>query len=117
MAQGRVPLGQFSFKLAETGSELYLGGTNPAHYTGDLEWHNLVSESYWVINANVAANGNAAVTGKGMIVDTGTTVIVAPTGDALALWSRVPGAASYSNGYYTFPCDAIPKVRSPIETC
>ena len=38
----------FSFRLAKQGSELYIGGTNTAKYTGPIEWHSLTSRSYWV---------------------------------------------------------------------
>ena len=34
VAQGSVTQPQFAFKLAETGAELYLGGTNPELYKG-----------------------------------------------------------------------------------
>ena len=37
VAQGRVAP-QFAFKLAETGSELYLGGTNPELYNGSFTY-------------------------------------------------------------------------------
>lgn len=37
-------------------------------------------------------------------------MIVAPLKDAKAFWSQVPGAGVYGQGYYTYPCDAAPKV-------
>ena len=47
-----------------------------------------------------------------MAIDSGTTVIVAPSGEAKAFWRSVPGAAPYSAaaGYWTFPCKSPPSV-------
>ena len=38
VAQGSVTQPQFAFKSAETGAELYLGGTNPELYKGDFTY-------------------------------------------------------------------------------
>jgi cathepsin D len=38
VAQGQVTEPQFAFRLAETGRELFLGGTNPAFYKGDFTY-------------------------------------------------------------------------------
>jgi cathepsin D len=38
VAQGQVAKPEFAFKLAENGSELYLGGTNPELYEGDFTY-------------------------------------------------------------------------------
>jgi cathepsin D len=37
-AEGAVAENVFSFKLAETGSELYLGGSDPSLYTGNVTY-------------------------------------------------------------------------------
>lgn len=121
----------FSFRLAKQGSELYIGGTNQAKYTGPIEWHPITSRSYWVRSPNSSQyvradartqliqgqpqiNGNP-LNGKvyNFAVDTGTTVIVAPTKEAKAFWKAVPGAAPYAAApsYYTFPCKSPPSVR------
>lgn len=57
------------------------------------------------ITANVTKTYNLAI-------DSGTTVIVAPTADAKAFWQKVPGSAPFANspGYYTFPCKTPPSV-------
>lgn len=36
VSQGQVSDPVFSFYLAESGSELYIGGANPSHYTGSF---------------------------------------------------------------------------------
>jgi hypothetical protein len=37
--QGLIPSKMFSFKIANEGGELYLGGVNPARFVGPLEAH------------------------------------------------------------------------------
>ncbi|KAL7007045.1 hypothetical protein EMMF5_003271 [Cystobasidiomycetes sp. EMM_F5] len=110
MSQNSIKSGQFSFSLGKSGSELYLGGANGNKYSGNIEWHPVVSESYWVVGGKAQVNGKDASKDFYAIVDTGTTVIVAPPDQAKAFWAQVPGAEPYGNGYYTFPCDSVPKV-------
>jgi cathepsin D len=47
MSQGIVTSPVFSFKLATSGSELFLGGTNSALFTGNFTWVPLTSEVWW----------------------------------------------------------------------
>ena len=38
VSQGQVSTPEFGFYFAESGSELYIGGTNPNHYTGSFTY-------------------------------------------------------------------------------
>ncbi|TRM65583.1 aspartic peptidase domain-containing protein [Schizophyllum amplum] len=76
---------QFSFYLAEQGSELYLGGTNQDHYTGEVEYHEIdESSGHWEV---VGAS-------------------------AKTLFDAVDGAYMEDeiNGYYAYPCDSEPSI-------
>lgn len=110
MAQNKVASKVFSFKLAASNSHLYLGGADSGSYSGAFEWHPLVSQSYWVITGSAKANGATAVSNFNAIIDTGTTVIVAPTSAAQAFWATVPNAQVYGSGYYSYPCASAPTV-------
>jgi cathepsin D len=44
ISQGEVTSPVFGFKFDTSGSELFLGGTNSALYTGDFTWVPLTSE-------------------------------------------------------------------------
>ncbi|GAA5824372.1 hypothetical protein JCM11251_000393 [Rhodosporidiobolus azoricus] len=111
LAENKVANGQFSFLLAETGSELYLGGMNSALYAaGSTKWYPVASQSYWLL-ATTANVGNTAISSVGAfnsIVDTGTSVIVAPSAAAAAFWAAVPNSGVYGSGYYTYPCASPP---------
>ncbi|OBZ67135.1 Aspartic protease [Grifola frondosa] len=53
--QRTVPQGVFAFKLASTGSELYVGGTNSKLYMGDIEYHDVSSsDGFWQIGGGSA---------------------------------------------------------------
>ncbi|ORY89618.1 aspartic peptidase domain-containing protein [Leucosporidium creatinivorum] len=111
MTQSAVSVGQFSFFLASTNSELYLGGMNSELYTaGSTVFYPVTSQSYWLLSAS-ANVGSTAVSTLGTfsaIIDTGTSVIVAPTASAKKFWAAVPDSGVYGSGYYTYPCDQPP---------
>lgn len=109
--QGQIASPQFSFKLGATGSsELYLGGMNPSSFiAGSTQWTNVVSQSYWVVSSTANVNGLPSLKFNA-IVDSGTSVIVAPTKSASSFWATVPDSAPYGGGYYAYPCDAPPNI-------
>ncbi|CED82068.1 aspartic protease [Phaffia rhodozyma] len=117
--QGTVTSPVFSFRLATTNSELYLGGINSAHYTGAITYTPVTQKAYWTIAlGGVSVNGaaiNPSVSSA--IIDTGTTLVYGPTAGVAALYAKIPGSASMADtygsdyqGYYTFPCSAVPTV-------
>ncbi len=62
---------------------------------------------------SVKANGVVAVSSRGAVIDTGTTVIYGPSSDVSAFYAKYPGATALSNfgysastyaGYYAVPC-------------
>lgn len=75
----------FSFYLSQiagqTGSQLILGGVDSSLFTGELQYHSLASESYWLINLDGITAGSTplALTGVKAILDTGTSVLVGDT--------------------------------------
>ena len=61
-------------------SEMTLGGYDSSHFSGNLSYHNLISQTYWTINLSGFAVGSTynAVDGKA-IIDSGTSFIVGNT--------------------------------------
>ena len=112
--QGVVDEGVFAFKLASSGSELYIGGTNDDLYSGDIEYHTLSTDSgFWQIDsASVSVNGDTVESDFETIIDSGSTIISAPTSMASTFWDSVSGSAVYdsSQGLYSYPCDSAPEV-------
>lgn len=79
VSQGKVASGKFSFHLADSGSELYLGGMNSALFSAaSTKAYPVVSQSYWLLaaKANVGGSAVGSVGQFNAIIDTGTSVIV-----------------------------------------
>lgn len=75
MEQNKVASPQFSFALSTANSndpsELYLGGTNQDKYNGDIEWHSVKSQTYYMLQGNILVNDDTAMSDAMMIIDTG----------------------------------------------
>lgn len=111
--QGAVKSGVFGMKLASSGSELYLGGTDTSLYTGAIEYHTVTGSGFWQASgAKVYANNNLGGSGFQTVIDSGTTIMYGPPSAVKAFYAQVPGSQVYdsSNGFYSFPCNSVPKV-------
>lgn len=91
------------------GGVFTLGGTNTSLYTGDINWSDVVDETYWLITlGGITVNGgNISLEGTNkMAVDTGTTLIGAPTDVVTAIYDLIPDSSALASGsgYYKFPC-------------
>ncbi|GAB1520934.1 hypothetical protein RhiTH_004023 [Rhizoctonia solani] len=116
LSQNKIIKPIFSMRLASApGSELYIGGTNPSKYTGDITYVPLEAQTYWLVNGTTSANGQEGFSGK-MIIDSGTTAILGSYDSVWNWWSKVPGSAYClprdcgTPGYFTFPCANAPSV-------
>ena len=80
MQQNKVSAGEFGFKLASSGSELYLGGTDSKLYTGSIEYHSVDrSTGFWQLSgASAYVGSKAAVSNFETIIDSGTTIMYGP---------------------------------------
>ncbi|CDO74964.1 hypothetical protein BN946_scf184945.g36 [Trametes cinnabarina] len=90
---GLLPLGVLGVRLSPASpsdSEAYLGGTNPALYTGALEYHAVdPSNGFWEIPGGTLKVGSKAVVRNiSAVIDTGTVGIVGPTAEVARFWRR-----------------------------
>ncbi|KAJ3821751.1 acid protease [Lentinula raphanica] len=113
--QGVIKKREFGFYLSsKRGSEIYLGGTNPEHYEGSLEYHEVDSrEGFWKVkDGNIHLGDEAVLKNFPTIIDSGTTLMYGPPAAVKEFYSKVEGAKVYDEeeGFYTFPCDKVPKV-------
>ncbi|GAA94723.1 uncharacterized protein L969DRAFT_103498 [Mixia osmundae IAM 14324] len=97
----------FSFYLAESGSELYLGGSNRALYSGNLEYHPVTSKAFFTISGRGYINGKSlSKSTRSYTIDSGTSQIATTYAEAKAFWSKVPHASPWTAvpGTWKYPC-------------
>ncbi|KAH9895126.1 acid protease [Cubamyces lactineus] len=110
-SQGAVKNGVFAFKLAKSGSELYLGGTDTSLYSGSIESHSVTGSGFWQLgNAKLSVGTKTIESGVQTIIDSGTTIIYGPPSQVSAFYKSIPNSKVYDseNGFYSFPCSSVP---------
>lgn len=112
ISQGIVSNPVFGVRLANEGSELFLGGTNGELYQGDFTYTPVTKEGYWqVILDGIMLDGREVVSVTQAIIDTGSTLILGPAEVVEAIYGRIPGAIpaldpnGIKSGLYTVPCN------------
>lgn len=109
----RISENKFSFFLAEKNSELCLGGIDATKYKGVMHYFDMLAGTgfYMIkasaVNSNVTTNVNVNV-----VLDTGTSLILAPASDAAKFWKGVKGAVASTRfpSYYEAPCATLDKL-------
>jgi len=104
-----------SAKTEEPGGVLTFGGTNSTLYQGNIDFQPFTLSgnggTFWLQTVSgVTVNGKTVNTGTGntAAIDTGTTLIGAPTTAVNAIWGAVSGAVPLTGnmtGFYAFPCN------------
>lgn len=107
--QKLVDTAEFAFYLGNSRSdrgELLLGGTDPAHYTGEITWVNLLSATYWEITlSGMSVGGTQYISGGAKaIVDSGTSLLTGPSDSVKAIAAQI-GAKEIIEGEYMVACD------------
>ncbi|KAJ7136245.1 aspartic peptidase A1 [Mycena filopes] len=113
--QGLLDQPVFSFRIgpsADDGGEVTFGGIDPGAYTGKIDYVPVRRRAYWEVELDrVSFRGETLEfdDGAGAAIDTGTSLIVAPTVIA-ELINDMIGAKKSWNGQYTIDCDKIPSL-------
>ncbi|KAH9019324.1 acid protease [Lactarius deliciosus] len=106
VSQGQVSTPVFSFYFAESGSELYVGGTNQDHFTGSFTYMPVTTQGYWQGSLDgISVNGKTVIRGQGAIIDTGTTQVVGDTQSVKAVYAQIPGSKDIGDGTWSIPCN------------
>lgn len=102
----------FSFYLSTASGqdgELVVGGIDKNHYSGDLTYIDLTSETYWETKLDsLVINGKSSTTATNVIVDSGTSILAGPSADVKAIAAAVGAKPFFLNKKeYTIPCKSI----------
>lgn len=76
-----IPKNMFAFYLPSVSGkkgQLVLGGMDDNHYTGDMTWVPLSSETYWEVQADSIGVADLSSSCKTVILDTGTSLLAGP---------------------------------------
>lgn len=94
--------------------ELNLGEVNKDRFSGDLNYVDAVENEtgFWEIPiADAGVDGkNAGLSGRTAIIDTGTSFVLMPKADALAIHSQISGFKQ-DGETFTVPCDSTAVVQ------
>lgn len=127
IAQHRHIKKRFGFYLAQSGSELFLGGADRSKYRGKIHWNDVTVKvrfitwiisnfrrgingpfpilqpaAFWQIKLDkVSVNGKTIATGLSSIIDSGTTLIVGDDANVAKFYASVGGKPYGTGGLYT----------------
>jgi hypothetical protein len=118
--EGKLSQPVFSLRLSSPGGELYIGGTNQAHYIHNTLIFTPVIrpvsvnarrygcilrfpfQGFWELKIdNIQVNGHIVLTDVAAVIDTGAHFIVGDPRRVLALHQAADGVAFGQRGYYT----------------
>mmetsp|Transcript_34743 Transcript_34743/g.86674 ORF Transcript_34743/g.86674 Transcript_34743/m.86674 type:complete len:420 (+) Transcript_34743:84-1343(+) len=113
MQQGQITEGVFAFYLGDNKpGELTLGGIDKAHYTGELHYVPVTSDTYWETTLHaVKFGGMSSSKPANVILDTGTSVIAGPIKEVRAIAERAGAVPILGTGEFMIDCalvDALP---------
>jgi hypothetical protein len=106
--QGKVEKPMFAFYLGDNADgELTFGGYDEDKFEEDeLTWVPLSDATYWRIDMDAIKIGLFSVGPSDAIVDSGTSLIIGPTHDILAIALEI-GAKPTITGQYTIDCEKV----------
>jgi hypothetical protein len=100
--------------VEQHGGEIIFGGVNTSLYQGDINYIDIgrTEQDYWRIPIEALAVNGKQVPYKSpsanAAIDTGTTLIGAPTSVVREIYAAIPGSQSLASqgmqGYYQYPC-------------
>ncbi|OCH95443.1 acid protease [Obba rivulosa] len=101
-----------SFKISRLADqlndgEITFGGLDQTKFDPNtlVTFDNVNQQGFWEGAMSVSSNGqDLGLQGRTAILDTGTTLIVAPDSDAAAVHATIPGSQSDGQGGFTIPC-------------
>lgn len=108
-----------SFKISrlsdeKNDGEVTFGGLDPAKFDAATltTFANVNTQGFWegAVSSFTVNGQDAGLQGRTAILDTGTTLIVAPPSDAAAIHALIPGSASDGQGGFTIPCTTTASV-------
>lgn len=95
--------------------ELAIGALDSARYTGNINYVDVASDTYWQVSMpSMTLRGKSITQVTNAIVDSGTSLIVGPKNDVKAI-AQIVGAQVVQAGEYSIDCDAsVPDITVTV---
>jgi len=97
------------FKDNKNDGEITFGGLDPTKFDANTltTLPNIDEKGFWqaALPAVTVDGTDTGLEGRTAILDTGTTVIIAPPADVIAVHQKIEGAKSDGQGGFTVPCN------------
>jgi len=108
VAQNLVDAPLFAFYLSPKSGQdgsLDFGGVDSSHYTGEMTYVPLSSETYWAVTlGGMSVKGTNVTKVTKAIVDSGTSLLAGPKAEVKAI-AKLVGATPFFHGEYLIKCD------------
>jgi len=110
--QGLISQPTTSYKISRLSDglndgEITFGGLDKSKYDPStlVTFNNVNRNGFWEGSFTASVDGKSlGLNGRTAILDTGTTLIIAPNADVKALHAKIPGSKTDSQGNYIIPC-------------
>jgi hypothetical protein len=110
--QGLIKEAITSYKISRVSDglndgEITFGGLDQSKFDPNtlVTFPNVNKDGFWEGEFTVSVDGQDLGTqSRTAILDTGTTLIIAPAADAKAIHSKIPGAKTDAEGHFIIPC-------------
>ncbi|KAI7876448.1 acid protease [Lichtheimia hyalospora FSU 10163] len=91
--------------------EIDFGGIDTKRFKGALHYTDAIDSKYWMVDMPSWQMGQGtevlSESGRRVIIDSGTTLIIATPDDAADIHSTIPGALNNGDGTWSVPCDQV----------
>jgi len=108
LAQGSITTPVFAFYLSTDTSatgELMLGGYDPKHYSGVIQWAPVTQQTYWETKLDYLKLGTTSeTTVTKVILDTGTSTLAGPVADVKAIADAIGATTVIPGEEYAIAC-------------
>ncbi|CEP13664.1 hypothetical protein [Parasitella parasitica] len=101
----------FAIYSQHNAGEIDFGSVDKNRYNGEIHYVEAVDTGYWMISMNQVQFGSQTFENRRAIIDSGSTLIIMSSQDAIAYHSQIEGAHSNGDGTWSFPCKAIKQLK------
>jgi len=98
--------------------EMLIGGIDESKFTGDIQYTDLTSETYWETKLDsMTISGSSVTTTIKAILDTGTSLLAGPSADVKKIAETIGAKPFFLNkAEYTIDCKKIPTLPDIVFT-